>query len=412
MAISDDDLNLSVTEEDRGQARSGQVSAGPVRGVGAIKGIFNAENKVRLIFMGGVAFLLVSALLYTYFSFTPDEVVGNSAVSAQKAFTNKAQAPSQLVREEAERYNQEGLTEAKKDDPTAHPIVVLGAEEDQPVDPFKKQEEFKRPKKISETGQTQSTGGSSSNAGAPKDFNAMDAVIGKLIKEEGESGPELYAVDWDYADDAGDQGSMSLAAGGDAIDSETGGVKCQNPATRAATMYMATADIALNSDVGGPVSLTIRNGRLRGAQLIGEFERKEEWLRMELNKLVTDNHTMPVNAIGLDMDTTLNAVQGEVDSHILYRYGWWGVGTVLKAIGKAAEANADSEIVVSDGTALESTKSDSSRELKMAVGSLGEDLGSVMQDRINRPITVSLKVNDEVGIYFLDDVCLPDEAMF
>lgn len=89
-----------------------------------------------------------------------------------------------------------------------------------------------------------------------------------------------------------------------------------------------------------------------------------------------------------------------------------GVGTVLKAIGKAAEANADSEIVVSNGTALESTKSDSSRELKMAVGSLGEDLGSVMQDRINRPITVSLKVNDEVGIYFLDDVCLPDEAMF
>ena len=175
-------------------------------------------------------------------------------------------------------------------------------------------------------------------------------------------------------------------------------------------MFMATADLALNSDVGGPVSLTIRNGRLRGAQLLGKFERKEEWLRMDLNKLVTSSETVGVEAIGLDMNTTLNAVEGKVDRHIMYRYGWWGVGSVLAAIGKAAESNADKTVFATEGVIVENMKSETSRETKIALGSLGQDIGDVMQDRINRPITVSVKVGDEIGVFFLDDVCLNSNA--
>lgn len=170
-------------------------------------------------------------------------------------------------------------------------------------------------------------------------------------------------------------------------------------------MTMATTDMALNSDVGGPVAVTIRSGPLRNAQLIGGFERAETWLRINLNRLVTADETLSISAIALDMDTTLNAVEGDVDRHIMERYGWWGIGTVLNAIGKAAESNADSRIVVSDGTVIQDMESDSKRETKIALGELGQDLGEIMQDRLNRPITVSLNVGDEIGIFFLDDVC-------
>ncbi|HHK5135090.1 TPA: hypothetical protein ACQT1F_003388, partial [Pseudomonas aeruginosa] len=87
------------------------------------------------------------------------------------------------------------------------------------------------------------------------------------------------------------------------------------------------------------------------------------------------------------------------------RYGWWGLGAVLSAVGKAAENNANEQVIVSDGAVVTSAQQDSSRELKMALGSLGQDLGDAFKDRINRPITVSLKVNEQVGVYFLDDVC-------
>lgn len=89
----------------------------------------------------------------------------------------------------------------------------------------------------------------------------------------------------------------------------------------------------------------------------------------------------------------------------MYRYGWWGIGTALSAIGKAAESNVDKDVFVSDGAIVESTASNSQREIKIALGELGQDLGEVMRDRINRPITVSLKVNDEVGVFFMEDVC-------
>jgi hypothetical protein len=222
--------------------------------------------------------------------------------------------------------------------------------------------------------------------------------------------PAVYTVEWDYRAPGNNANNGELEQVNEvstADESDVSNSKCSNPATRAATMFMATTDIAVNSDVGGPVSLTIRNGKLRGAQLLGTFERKEEWLRMELTSLVTDDHTVQVDAIGLDMDTTLNAVQGDVDRHIMYRYGWWGFGTILGSIGKAAEANSDSNVTITNGAVVETTASNTARELKMALGALGEGLGAAFQDRLNRPITVSLNVNDEVGVFFLNDVCLP-----
>lgn len=416
--ISDDDLNLNADINDRlgEKAYAGQAYVGPVRGADGIKAIFSPANRKRLLAYAATAVLVLGAGTWVFFSFDEEEALrgGVGTVRAPKVQTQVNQNPSQTQVEEAARYNEVELPKEQEKDPTLHPVIVTSSE---PVaNPFEKKQDLERPRKISETGRTtqQSTAGNTRNSEQPVDYNAMDDLIRQLIAAEGERVPESYSVDWQYrAASAGSEedvaGAGPAATRSDYADAAaSGNGKCKNPATRAATMYMATADMALNSDVGGPVALTIRNGRLRGAQLLGSFERKEEWLRMDLNKLVTPDHTVAVEAIGLDMETTLNAVQGEVDRHVMYRYGWWGFGTILKAVGKAAELNANSDIYVSNGTVVESTKSSSSRELKLALGSLGEDMGDAFQDRLNRPITVSLKVNDEVGVFFMDDVCLPD----
>jgi hypothetical protein len=415
--ISDDDLNLNADMNDRlgEKAYAGQAYVGPVRGLDGMKAIFSPANRKRLFAYAATAVLVLGAGIWVFFSFDVEEALrgGVGTVRAPKVQTEVNQNPSQTQLEEAARYNEVELAKEQEKDPTLHPVIVTSPE---PVaNPFEKKQDLERPRKISETGRTTQPSAASNNRNSeqPVNYNEMDDLIRQLIAAEGEKMPESYSVDWQYraasagAEDVGANGPAESS--GDYADAAvSGNGKCKNPATRAATMYMATADMALNSDVGGPVALTIRNGRLRGAQLLGSFERKEEWLRMDLNKLVTPDHTVGVEAIGLDMETTLNAVQGEVDRHVMYRYGWWGFGTILKAVGKAAELNADSDVVVSDGTVVESTKSSSSRELKLALGSLGEDMGSAFQDRLNRPITVSLNVNDEVGVFFMDDVCLPD----
>lgn len=408
--ITDDDLNLSANTNDRlgEQGYGNQRYAGPVRGADGVKAIFNPENRKRLILYAVSIIILVGGLSWVFFSLDEQQAAqgGTGRIHSAGMQTKSNEEPSYVQREEAAHYNDEILPQEQQKDPSAHPLILTEAEES--VNPFERKSTLRSPGKISEIGQQEQQVNKTAAGEMPTDYKGMDELIKSLIEHEGSMTPELYSVEWSYRPAAASSNGAAAVETG-VSPPEDGGVsnKCANPVTRAATMYMATADIGLNSDVGGPVSLTIRNGKLRGTQLLGSFERKEEWLRMDLNKLVTRDDTLPVTAIGLDMDTTLNAVQGDADRHLLYRYGWWGFGTVLKAIGKAAEMNADSEVVVSDGTVVESTESNSSREVKMALGSLGEDMGGAFQDRINRPITVSLKVNDEVGIFFLDDVCLP-----
>jgi hypothetical protein len=413
--ISDDDLNFSANSNNRlgGDQYADQISVAPVRGVGAIKQIFAPENRFRLTLFAVCGLVIVGAVVWAYTS-VPSKLEpkgGTGKVNTAPIQTQKNLNPTEAQREEADRYNQKELPTIQQQDPYAHPVVVV---EDDQDNPFHQKEDFQRPKKISEAGRTSDSsnidsGKNGGTASQPRSTKDTDDFIVELVKAEGTKSPQLNSVNWSYRrpvpeKEQGTMQQVSQALGGG--EDATSTMKCKNPATRAATEYLATADIAINSDVGGPISLTLRNGRLVGSRILGSFERKEQWLRMDLKKLVTKDETLKVEAIGLDMETTLNAVAGDLDNHTLYRYGWWGFGSVLKAAGKAAQSNADQSIVISNGTAFQTTTADASRELKIALGSLGEDLGDVMRDRLNRPPTVSLKVGDEVGVFFLDDVCL------
>lgn len=406
--ITDDDLNLSADTSDRhGESSySQQEYAAPVRGADGVKAIFNPANRKRLMVYAACGLILLLALLWVFFSFEEQDIAqgGSGRVQTTGVQTRTNSEPSYIQREEAEYYNNVVLPMEQENDPTAHPVILTEPDD---INPFRPKSEPKRAERVSEIGQgTNPAQVSQGTPAPPADYREMDSLIKDLIAQEGSNIPQSYNVEWSYKPVSSAVTNPTIPAASSMEAENEGRRSCTAPVTRAASMYMATTDLALNSDVGGPVALTIRNGRLSGTQLLGKFERKEEFLRMELNTLVTAKETLPISAIALDMDTTLNAVEGDLDRHIMYRYGWWGFGTTLKAIGKAAELNADSQVTVTNGAIVESTASNSSREIKLALGSLGADIGNVFQDRVNRPVTVSLKVGDEVGVFFLDDVCL------
>lgn len=410
--ISDDDLSLGVQKGDRIADASGHIPIGAVNGKQSLKSIFSPANRTRLIASTAAAVMLVSVLAYVSMGVKREDVVaagGAGQVKSARVSADSNTEPSKLQQEEADRYNENLARRQAEGETGGHPVILTG------VNPFEPVSQTTTPDKISDVGRAEQVqAGTSQQQGqqraqAQQNLAAMDDFLKDLIKAEGEQRPGLYSVEWSYSQPGASRGQDAAAATKVAnYDESTTGQassRCASPLLRAGSMLMATTDLALNSDVGGPVALTIRSGRLRGSQLIGKFERKEEWLRMELDRMVTPSATLSVEAIGLDMETTLNAVEGDVDNHIMYRYGWWGIGTALSAIGKAAESNVDKDVFVSDGAIVESTASNSQREIKIALGELGQDLGEVMRDRINRPITVSLKVNDEVGVFFMEDVC-------
>jgi hypothetical protein len=415
--FKEEDLHLTATVDDRHSYDSGYADVGPVRGGSALKAIFNPANKMRLVFMGIAAAFLVVVLFSVTVGFDEPEQGNRSLSASQTGRVNingsiEGDSNSLIQQEERRRYNEDVLPTIQETDPTAHPL--LNAEvndyrvEEVDVNPFPVEEEGK-PRNVSEALGVESSE-RPQRSRQQTDYRSVDSLIQGLIEQEGEGRrPQLSAVSWTY--EVADQATPSSGAGfsqpvqNTQAANESAADSCKPYLARAGNMVMATTDLALNSDVQGPVSVTIRSGRLRGAQLIGAFERAETWLRINLTKMVFEDETKAISAIALDTQTTLNAVEGQVDRHLLYRYGWWGVGTTLKAIGKAAEMNVDSETYVSDGTVIQDTTSDSSREAKIMLGQLGQDMGDVFQDRLSRPITVSLRVGDEVGVFFMDDVC-------
>lgn len=172
---------------------------------------------------------------------------------------------------------------------------------------------------------------------------------------------------------------------------------------------MGVSEIALSSKIEGEVSLSILGGEFVESLAIGRAKRQDDYMRIELYKWVLpDGRECKLNAIALDRETTLAAVASRVDHHTLYRYGWWGVGTALSAIGKAAQMNVSKEIAVSEGVAIESTQADAQREAKIAVGELGREIGEVMKRRLDMPSTVYVDVNEQMGVFFIDRVTSKD----
>lgn len=417
MDIKDDEFDDGFRLDTDGSDRIGGGTAhvGAPRGLNAAKQIFAKSNRKRLYLYLFAGLVLVGAVIWAVYTVSTTDAPQGGQAGVTRAgrmpATAQTGAASLEQKETAQDYNNRVLPEEQRINPAAHPMMVTEPTPDRQIDenPYEPKSDLKSPGKVSEIGTTQHGQANTSRPTNKQavDYKATDDLIQKLVENEDEA-PKALKVDWSYAkaDRAGQvQKNRSDAIGSDeAAEPGTNEPKC-TVVQRAGQTEFATPDFAVNSDIGGDVSFTIRSGPNANSQLMGKFERKDVWLRIQLDKLVTKTETLKANAIALDINTSMSAVEGDLDSHILYRYGWWGVGTVLKAIGEAARSNGNQSVIITDGAVVTTTAQDTAREMKMALGSLGNDMGSAFQERLKRPITVSLKKTDQVGIFFLDDVC-------
>lgn len=414
-----DDLELESVGASRNDriSNSGAQFELPETGGKAVKSLFGPRNRKRVIYAIGAGVALSAVAGLSVYRTMNDEkpVVGSGTATGGVTRTSKNGQPSELSKEEAQRFNNEQLKIEQQKDPSAHPIAIV---EERTDDHFPRAREFKNPEKLTEAGTTtaETAGAHSDNSTSTRKqpvYSAeMKSLVTDLLNAE-KASPQYRSVSWSYSEPQSSgarqttsnysnneyQTSNSKVADGELPD------QCTNPIIRAGRQYLARATTAANSDIGGEVFVEILNGPLRMHRMIGGFEKKEDWLRVEFKSLVGKSDPRPVKAIGLDLETSLNAVAGDVDNHTLYRYGWWGVGAAMKAVGKAAQSNTSTETVFVGDNVVQNTTKDSARELKMLIGSLGESMGDVFTSRINRPSTISLKVNDQMGIVFMTDVC-------
>ena len=161
----------------------------------------------------------------------------------------------------------------------------------------------------------------------------------------------------------------------------------------------ARNEMRLNSDVGGPAQATILSGKYQGAKLLGGFEKKSDYLRVEFGRLVTpEGRQYSVQAYAINPEVSSTAVRSDVDRHMLQRWGGLMAASFLSGFGKAVSQGGTS-VTVSDGTTTKSYPDmDINQQLWSAGGDVGKELAAKFDENFNRPSTVTLKSGQKLGI--------------
>lgn len=180
----------------------------------------------------------------------------------------------------------------------------------------------------------------------------------------------------------------------------------QNMLVKASDIVFGVSDIALNSDFKGPVRVTFLQGKLDGWTGLGSFETSQEGLKLKL-KITTvvspTGKTYQTEAYVLDPQTTLWAMATNVDRHLIYRYGGWGLHKVFSTFGKVAEQSAvATSSVNSDGGSQTTYRELDDRQLLFTLGGeIGDLLADIFKDNLSRQPTIEVAPNEQLGVMFM-----------
>ncbi|WP_165495702.1 DotG/IcmE/VirB10 family protein [Marinobacter halodurans] len=183
------------------------------------------------------------------------------------------------------------------------------------------------------------------------------------------------------------------------------------PLVRGGEIVYAVNDIALNTDHKGPVRITFLQGNLNGWIGMGSFKLNELGAKMNVTveRLISPaGESYDSKGYVLDPETTLWAVSSDVDYHIIYRYGGFGLASILGGFKDLAEAReTQSQTSTVNGSTTEYREPDAKQVTWQLLGDFGEVWQKVFADNIDRPITVTVDPKERFGVLFKDTVCGP-----
>jgi len=338
-----------------------------------------------------------------------------------------------------DQYNEQAGQDTKLHPvPTVENVKLVGIpkrSEEEPQDPepagLPKKEEnpltYKpTPKRVQRTPEVRSVGPTRSELEAQK--RRQEAAL-EMLRMDGRpaSQPTITSTGFERVTPRKEPQEKVRQPGIVNVDTSNGGPRvtglnkdqvCEYPAVKGGDIVYANNELALNSDYqGAPVKVTFLSGELRNWVGMGSYATNEfgEKMMVRIERVIDpDGNAIQskVNGYVLDPDTTLWAVASDVDRHLIYRYGGLGLSSVLKSFGTLAQARSVVSQRADDDTVVNEYREPDSKQIKWTVaGEIGGALETAFADHINRPITIKLDQNEEVGVLFENTVCLDDTPM-
>lgn len=175
---------------------------------------------------------------------------------------------------------------------------------------------------------------------------------------------------------------------------------------KAGDIVFGIIDTSINSDEPGPVLARIVSGPLKGAKILGTFERQDKKLMLTFTTVSVPDvpQSIAIDAIAIDPETARTALATDVDNHYLLKYGSLIAASFLEGMGQAVETSIGTPTLSgSDSATITTTNAATTRDqVIVGIGKAGQRIATEI-DKSNIQPTVTLVSGTGVGLLIMSD---------
>jgi hypothetical protein len=169
------------------------------------------------------------------------------------------------------------------------------------------------------------------------------------------------------------------------------------------TILYAVTELAVDSRIKTPVVVRVVEGKLKGARFFGGFTQTEEILTLSFDRLVdTRLGNREITAMAVDPQTDSPAILGQVDRHLLARWGGLLASSFLEGFGAALGKRGTTVSVYGD-VIVQGEDDASLGEISLeALGQVGSRAATRLEQNFEKPPTVIIPAGSPIGLLILD----------
>jgi hypothetical protein len=148
--------------------------------------------------------------------------------------------------------------------------------------------------------------------------------------------------------------------------------------------------------------------------LIGGYEvpfiddpyRPRDKMKLNFTKIIYERKTFGINAVGLDVKNMSDFVASDVNNHYFTRWGGLIGSYMLKGLKTAVTAGQDVDQAASENVSTTTIKpiTETSEQLKLAFGEVGDILSEKSREQFDRPPTIVMDQGEMLALFFVDEI--------
>lgn len=173
-------------------------------------------------------------------------------------------------------------------------------------------------------------------------------------------------------------------------------------------MFYAILEIEVDTDELSPVRATIvQEGPLKGGVMVGMPSRTGAKSMIKFDNLSLNGESYSgINVVAVDPNTMRTALADDVDYHTFERYFKLATASVVAGYAETLKEVEDKETATGSTTKTVRGPDEFGERVAVAVGRVGEKLEPKFEAAFDRPPTVTVYKNRDLGIMFMKELVI------